>query len=147
MAKARRTTRTAGAVDWEQLGKEPLPHTRWRMLQSTTTLQTLEIFGYSIDDVKGPWVGYDRKHLHEAPCTHCGRRQFSEWGVIGPTANRFHLCPGNLGADSMGNVVPCPYDGLRNDANEHVCDGIPSMSYHGVSRWTSLSGWKEIEYG
>ncbi len=143
MPKARRTTRTPGTVNWDDLGKEPLPAVRWRILRSAMTNEVIDIFGYAIDDEKGPWVGYDRKHLHEAPCTHCGRRQFAHWGKEGPSANRFHLCPGNLGADSMGNVVPCPYDGLRNDIGEHVCDGIPSMSFHGVCRWTGLSGWKE----
>lgn len=145
MAKAKRYTRTPGDVNWNELGKGELPAVRWRRLENTMTREILIIFGYAIDDVKGPWVGYDLKHLHTAPCTHCGRRQFAVWGVEGPSANRFHLCPGNLGADSMGNVVPCPYGGLRNDEGEHVCDGLPSMSYHGVCRWTSLSNWKEMK--
>lgn len=140
--RARRTVRVAGSVDYNKLGQEPLPATRWRKLESVMTHEVIIIFGYSIDEIKGPWVGYDLKHIHEAPCTHCGRLQFAHWSE-GPSANRFHLCPGDLGSDSRGNVVPCPYPGLRNDAGEHVCDGIPSMSYHGVCRWTGLSGWKE----
>lgn len=114
--------RVAGKVNFDKLGVVE-PAVRWRILENREG-RRIRIYGYSAHAATGPWFGYEREDLINAPCTHCGRS-----GVFGGKLES-HWCPGNLGNDSAGDSVPCP-----SNAKGHDCKGEPSMSWHGAKQW------------
>lgn len=127
-----------GQVDFDAVRESVhVANARWRALRHNQTKEIVRVFAYSARPPnRGPWVGYDSALMPQAPCTHCGRAAFDR-----PLAASFlHLCKGYyVGRESES----CAYDGLRNDDGEHVCTGIPSMSWHGVKRWSETE-WSEI---
>lgn len=134
MAKRTRNPGAGGAVDFDAV-KPPEPEIvkpgYWRVLRNRKSGVLLKVFAYFVP-MKGPWVGYTEITLNQAPCDHCGRSGHLD---------RLHVCPGYY----LGEGAPpvCAYDGLKTDDGEHVCVGRPSMSYHGLSRFSSEE-WIEM---
>lgn len=136
MPKNKRVVRHMGEVTRESIAQLTQKPVRWRILQNTKTREIVRFFGYGIG-TGGPWVGYPGLKIKEAPCTHCGQLAFGLWGTQAEQAT--HECPGHLGKDSLGVTVPC------GTGEPHECTGLPSMSYHGVYRWTALNNWEEVK--
>ena len=91
-------------------------HIRWRKLRpisgnvvSTREADLVHMYGYSVGPY-GPWFGYPKGSLQDAPCSHCGQTglyQNEQWR---------HHCPG------IFEGVPCSL------LEDHLCKGEPSMS-------------------
>lgn len=140
--KKGRTVSAPGQVNYDTVGERP-EFMRWRRLRHASTGKSIEIYGYTVKQTLGPWVGYEKHRLDEAPCVHCG--QTNVFQTMAEGKQGFHLCPGHFALpDSAGQLVPCGHRGSTNDKGEHVCMGKPSMSYHGAGRWTVVDGWTEI---
>lgn len=89
------------------------------------------VWGYELPDgsVMGyAWEGTGHPNIQEAPCAHCGQTTWQGKPVFCPDAeswDRDHTCP----ATWDGRPLPC--------SEPHVCKGRPSMSWHGVGKWTA----------
>ncbi len=141
MANRKRTKNpgAGGQVDFDAVAPEmPVKGSfgYWRVLRNRKSGVILKIFGYAITPVNGPWVGYTEITLNQAPCEHCGRKGHLD---------RLHVCPGFYLPGPTGDPGPpvCNYDGMKTNDGEHVCTGRPSMSFHGLSRFSSEE-WTEM---
>lgn len=86
----------------------------------------VHIFGYN-SHADGPWFGYTKAMLKDAPCCHCGQTN------IFHQLTWTHICPGW-------------YDGVRLPCqDDHACKGEPSMSA-GAPMWRS-EDWIEVSLG
>jgi hypothetical protein len=119
-----------GKVDYQNLLRDQIhreKHIRWRTLRKIPDDGlTIQIFGYACHAI-GPWFGYAKTNLREAPCSHCGQIdifQHSEWT---------HVCPGYWDNQQL----PCLAD--------HACRGEPSMSAGLAVMWKS-GDWTELPF-
>lgn len=120
----------AGKVDYKNLWKnmqDRAKHIRWRKLVPrldmpvrSVEIATIEMFGYACAE-GGPWFGYPRVSLIDAPCSHCGQT-----GIFQNESWRHH-CSGRLPGG-----VQCPL------LEDHLCRGEPSMA--------AAPMWKASDY-
>ena len=107
----------AGKVDYKNLWKnmqERAKHIRWRKLvprlDAAIDGAVIEMFGYACQS-GGPWFGYPRNSLQDAPCSHCGQT-----GIFQHESWRHH-CPGYLPGGKQCSLL-----------EDHLCRGEPSMA-------------------